>query len=231
LQACGERSRIHGLTKNNQWQSSSKEFFIPVKVLSKKFRGKFLYYLKQYYNQGLLNFYGKAKQYRNSKGFLALLDQCYSKDWYSYTKRTFSGPLAVIKYLASYTHQIAIANQRIISMDKEFVTIAVKDYKDGNKGKTITMRGVEFMRRFLMHVLPKRFVKIRHYGLLANRTKKKNLAICRQLTGSPAHKSKFEGLKTVEILCLLLGKDITLCPVCKKGKMQKIRTLKPAAAT
>jgi len=220
-----------GLTKDNRWRNSSKKFFIPVKVLAKKFRGKFLHYLKQYYEQNLLNFYGNAQQYRDLKTFTGLLDLCYTKNWYTYAKKTFSGPLAVIKYLGRYTHQIAIANNRIVSVDKDSVTIAVKDYQDGNKKKTITMQGVEFIRRFLMHVLPKGLVKIRHYGLLANRNKKTKLALCRKLTCSPAYKSKFEGLKTIEILCCLLGRDVTICPACNKGKLQRVYSLAPVAPT
>jgi len=156
-----------GLTKDKKWRNSSKKFFIPVKVLAKKFRGKFLYYLKQYYRQDLLKFFKEAVQYQNPKAFQSLLNQCYTKDWYTYTKRTFSGPLAVVQYLGRYTHRIAISNNRIVSMDKDTVTIAVKNYKKGDKKGTITLKGVEFIRRFLMHILPKGFIKIRHYGLLA----------------------------------------------------------------
>ena len=100
---------------------SSKKFFIPVRVLSKKFRGKFLYYLKQYYEQNQLNFYNDTEIYKDPKQFQELVDQCYEINWYSYTKRTFSGPLAVVKYLGRYTHRIAISNHRIFSVDKETV--------------------------------------------------------------------------------------------------------------
>jgi hypothetical protein len=209
-----------GLNKQNQWRNTSKKFFIPVKVLSKKFRGKYLYYLKQYYEQNLLKFYNDAKQYENPKRFQALVDECYAQDWYSYTKRTFSGPLAVVEYLGRYTHRIAISNHRIVSVDKDTVTFRVRDYKDKNRGKTIKMKAVEFIRRFLMHILPKRFVKIRHYGLLANRNKKTKLKLCRKLTKSPSYQPKFEGLSKVEILSILIGKDVTLCPGCKKNHLK-----------
>ena len=161
-----------GLNKLNQWQESSKKFFIPVKVLSEVMRRKFLDRLKKYYLQNKLNFYGSALKYMDSKVFLQLISQCYQKCWYSYAKETFKGPLAVMKYLGRYTHRIAISNSRIVSMDDNLVTINVKDYKDNNKSKTVTMTGVEFVRRFLMHVLPKGFVKARHFGLLANINKK-----------------------------------------------------------
>jgi hypothetical protein len=105
---------------------------------------------------------------------LSLLNKCYSLDWYSYTKRIFDGPLAMKEYLGRYTHRISISNNRIISVDVDTVTFGVRDYKNDNTKKNITLTKVEFIRRFLMHVLPKGFVKIRHYGLLANRNKKRN---------------------------------------------------------
>ena len=214
-----------GLTKKNQWRNTSNKFFIPVKVVSKKFRGKFLYYLKQYYQQNLLVFYAATQQYQNPKQFQALLDQCYRKNWYSYTKRTFSGPLAVVKYLGRYTHRIALSNSRIVAMDEDTVTITVKDRKYNNQTKKLALTGIEFIRRFFMHVLPKGFVKIRHYGLLSNRNKKTKLELSRKLTGSPIYQAKFEGLTTTEILSLLTGKAVTLCPVCAKGKLKLVYSL------
>jgi len=219
-----------GLTKLGQWQSSSKKFFIPVKVLSKKFRGKYLHYLKQYFRQNLLKFHGDAQEYQSPKLFLGLLDRCYALDWYTYTKETFSGPLAVVQYLGRYTHRIAISNYRMVSMDEHTVTFTVRDRKCGSRTRTLTLKGVEFIRRFLMHILPKGFVKIRHYGLLANRNKKTKLRLCRKLTGSPLYKPKYEGLNTIEILCALVGRDITVCPVCGKGKTQVVHLLYPSAS-
>uniref|UniRef100_UPI0038996707 IS91 family transposase n=1 Tax=Bacillus fonticola TaxID=2728853 RepID=UPI0038996707 len=211
-----------GLTKQNQWRSTSKRFFIPVKVLSKNFRGKFLYYLKQYYQQNRLEFYNDAKQFEDPKAFQELIDQCYNLNWYSYTKRTFSGPLAVIEYLGRYTHRIAISNHRILSVENDTVTILVKDYKNNNEKKTVKMKGVEFIRRLLMHILPRKFVKIRHYGLLANRNKKTKLQLCRRLTQSPVYQPKYEGLNTIEILSVLVNKDVTLCPGCRKSPLKMI---------
>lgn len=215
-----------GLTELGKWRSSKKKFFIPVKVLSRKIRGKFLYYLKQYYAQGQLNFYGSAEQYCNPGSFQGLVDRCYAKDWYTYTKRTFSGPQAVLKYLGNYTRRIAIANSRIVSVDDDTVTFTVKDRKAG-KTKPLTLPGVEFIRRFLMHVLPKGFVKIRHYGLLASRNKKTKLALCRKLTGTPAYKPVFEGLSILEVVCLLAGRDVTVCPACRKGSLERVHSFLP----
>jgi hypothetical protein len=209
-----------GLNHYNQWCCTSNKFFIPVKVLSKVFRGKYLYYLKQYYEQNQLEFYNDAIKYKQPKQFQKLIDECYSLDWYSYTKRTFSGPLAVVQYLGRYTHRIAISNNRIVSIDQDTVTIQVKDYKNNNRKKMVTMKGIEFIRRFFMHILPKRFVKIRHYGLLANRNVKTKLTLCRKLTKSPLYKPIFEGLNTIEILSILFKTDVTLCPACKKAHLK-----------
>lgn len=213
-----------GLTKANDYRRSKKTFFLPVKVLSKMFRGKYLYYLKQYHKEGQLNFYGQAKEYEESKAFKQLINQCYEKNWYTYAKETFSGPAAVIRYLGRYTHRIAISNNRIISMDKDSVTFVVK------KDKTITLKATEFIRRFLMHTLPSRFVKIRYYGILANRNKKKNIALCRKLTASPIYPSKYEGLKKIEIVSIIAKRDVTKCPTCKKGTMALTMTHHPQEA-
>jgi len=204
-----------GLTPQRQWRSSRKTFFLPVKVLAKKFRGKYLHYLKQSYRLDRLKFYGSASPYQDPKAFQELLDVCYAKDWYTYTQRTFSGPLAVIKYLSNYTHRIAIANSRIQSVDDKGVTFTVKDDQNSGKTKTVTLPGIEFIRRFLLHTLPKGFVKVRYYGILANRNKKTKLALCRKLTQSRSYRPRFQGLKTPEILLLLTGKDVTACPKCQ----------------
>ena len=208
-----------GLTKHNTWRASSKKFFIPVKVLSRKFRGKYLYYLKEYYRQGLLKFYNKARIYENKNGFQDLIDKCYSLDWYSYTKKTFDGPVAVMQYLGRYTHRIAISNNRILSLSDDTLTLGVKDYKDHNTKKQVTLTKMEFLRRLLMHVLPKGFVKVRHYGLLANRNKKTKLSLCRKLTKSPMYKSQFKDLSTLESASIILNKDLTLCPSCNKSHL------------
>ncbi len=204
-----------GLTKLNQWRSSSKKFFMPVKVLSKKFRGKYLHHLKQYYRQDRLHLYNLDAQ-----GFENMLNDCYTKDWYSYSKPPFSSPLAVIKYLGRYTHRIAISNNRIVSVNEQTVTFKVKDKNHAKKTKQLTLQGVEFIRRFLMHILPKGFVKIRYYGILAHRNKKTKLALCRKLTASPLYKPRFAGLNTIQIICALLGRDVRLCSVCKLGQME-----------
>jgi len=209
-----------GLTKDKKWQCSSKKFFIPVKVLSNMFRGKFLYQLKQYYNENKLEFYGESKEFENPEVFQSLLNSCYKKSWYIYSKRPFSSPTAVIEYLGRYTHRVAISNNRIVGIDGNSVTIKYKDYKENSKEKLMTLSGIEFIRRFLMHVLPKGFVKLRHYGILGNRNKKTKLELCRKLTKSIKIISKFKNLSTIEIFKIITGKDITKCPACGEGSMK-----------
>lgn len=219
-----------GLSKSNQWENTSKDFFIPVDVQSKVFRGKFLYYLDLYYKQNKLEFHGESKKYETPNNFKELVNICYNKNWYTYTQDTFTEPLAVIKYLGRYTHRIAISNERVVSIDDQFVTISIKDYKDNNETKMVTMKGTEFIRRFLMHILPKGFVKIRHYGILANRNKKTKLELCRQITFSPIIKAQFKDLPIIEIVNIISGKDVLLCKACNEGKMQKVASFAKGAS-
>ena len=203
-----------GLTSKKQWCDKGKEFFLPIKVLSKLFRGKYLSRLKELWEQNELCFYGTSSKYRNHYAFKELLDMCYSKEWIPHCKKTFNGAGSVINYLGKYTHRIAISNHRIICMDECTVTFYVKDYKEDSKWKEHTISGVEFIRRFLMHVPPRRFVRIRHYGLLCTRSKNKHLTLCRNLLGCKKYLSKLKDMETPEILETLYGIKITVCRCC-----------------
>ena len=202
-----------GIDKLGKWRNSKKNFFIPVKVLSRKFRGKFLHYLKQ----EKLDFYGDNEYLKIRENFDNLMAKLYNKEWISYCKPPFRDATCVIRYLGRYTHRVAISNNRIIGEENGEVTFKYRDYKDNKKMKEITLKAHEFIRRFLMHILPPRFMKIRHYGLLGNRNKSKKLAICKKLTNT-ANFKKLE-LSTLEILKKTLGVDFNLCPVCHKGHM------------
>jgi len=162
---------------------SRKKFFIPVKVISKKFRGKFLDLLKQAYDNGELAFFNEATKLALRSNFLSLVDTLYDKNWVVFCKKPFKSPGHVVRYLGRYTHRVAISNSRILAFDGQSVSFAWKDYKDGNKSKVMTLDTSEFSRRFLLHVLPDRFVKIRHYGLLCSRNIKTKLNKCMRLTG------------------------------------------------
>ena len=202
-----------GIDKIGKWRNSRKKFFIPVKVLSRKFRGKFLYYLKK----EKLEFYGKNEYLNNKQNFDELMSKMYNKEWISYCKPPFENAKSVIKYLGRYTHRVAISNERILREEKGEVTFKYRDYKDNNKMKEMTVKAEEFIRRFLMHILPPGFMKIRHYGLLGNRNKKTKLAVCKKLTNTTSPvKPK---LTTLEILKKTLGVDFNICPMCHKGHL------------
>ena len=149
-------------------------------------------------------------------------------EWIPYCKKTFNGAQSVIDYLGKYTHRIAVSNHRIIRMDKDTVTFSVKDYRSGGHWKELMLTGVEFIRRFLMHVPPKRFVRIRHYGLLCSRTKNQKLTLCRNLLGCRKYLSKLRDMEMPEILEYLYGIRICICKACGGclGKPQICRPLR-----
>ena len=167
-----------GIDKLGRWKNSKKKFFIPVKVLSRKFRGKFLHYLKQ----EKLEFYGDNKYLENPNEFNDLIAKMYNQEWISYCKPPFRDAKCVIRYLGRYTHRVAISDNRIIKEENGKVTFKYRDYKDNKRTKVMTLNAEEFTRRFMMHILPPQFMKIRHYGLLGNRNKKVKLAECNRLT-------------------------------------------------
>ena len=202
-----------GIDKLGKWRDSKKKFFIPVRVLSRKFRGKFLYYLKQ----EKLEFYGENKYLKNPEEFDKLMAKMYNKEWISYCKEPFEDAKSVIKYLGRYTHRVAISNNRIIKEENGEITFTYRDYKDNKKIKEMTLKVEEFIRRFTMHILPPGFMKIRHYGLLGNRNKKTKLAICKKLTNTANF--EHQEISTLEILKKTLGVDFNLCPHCHKGHL------------
>lgn len=177
-----------GLTKANQLQKCSSKFFIPVKVLGKKFRGKFLALLQELYDLNKLHFSGSCKKLRNSYEWREFRDSLYKKQWVPFIKETFNGFGNAMDYLGRYTHRIAISNGRIKQVTDTHVTFWAKDYRTGEV-KDVTITHVEFIRRFLMHVLPRGFQKIRYYGFLNNRYKKKNLKLIAKLTGKQLFQS------------------------------------------
>ena len=212
-----------GLTAKNQWKDNGNDFFLPIRVISKVFRGKYLEELKLLWKEEKLQFYGSSEKYRNHYVFQELLDTCYAMEWVPYCKKTFNGAQSVINYLGKYTHRIAISNYRLISMDEKTVTFSVKDYHNEGKWKNLTLSGIEFIRRFLIHVPPKRFVRIRHYGLLCSRTKNKKLTICRNLLGCQKYLSKLREMEMPQILEHLYEIKACICKTCggHLGKPQK----------
>jgi len=203
-----------GLDHKNKWCDKGSDFFLPVKVLSRVFRGKYMEAIKSLWKQEKLEFHGTAEKYRNHHNFKELLNLCYEKEWFPYCKKTFNGAQSVIKYLGKYTHRIAISNYRILRVNNNNVTFSVKDYDNPGTWKELTLSGIEFIRRFLMHVPPKRFVRIRHYGLLATRIKTKKLAYCRNLLGCKQYLSNLRDKTVPEIMKILWNFDVISCKEC-----------------
>jgi hypothetical protein len=212
-----------GLSSIGKWVNSRKKFFIPVKVLSRKFRGKFLYYLKQLYYQNRLEFHGSQTYLCNNKDFEKLLSSLYDKEWVVYCKPPFKNAACVVEYLGRYTHRVAISNKRILRIEKDTVTFKWRDYKDGSKHKVITLSADEFIRRFLIHILPNGFMKIRHYGLLGNRNKTTKLKVCKQLTHTPLISK--EKASTLELIQRITGIDVCKCPNCGSEKPKRFMSL------
>lgn len=208
-----------GLTKDNKWKKSSDKFFVPVKVLSKVFRGKFMSYLKENYKKDELSFYGAAEEYGNINKFRILINKLYSINWYSYVKRPFNNADAIIEYLARYTHKIAITNSRIVKVEDGKVFFKYKDYKDNSKQKTMSLEAIEFIRRFLMHVLPNKFVKIRYYGINANRNKNTKLKLSQKLTNI-LNNTLYKKLTKTELLKKITNGKAFLCPVCNRERLK-----------
>jgi predicted Zn-ribbon and HTH transcriptional regulator len=204
-----------GLTLTGKWVNSRKKFFLPVKVLSRKFRGKFLYYLKQ----ADLEYHGQQKYLLDPYCFNAFLSQLYQKEWIVYCKPPFKNASSVVEYLGRYTHRVAISNSRIVKSENGMVSFKWRDYKDNNQWKIMTVSADEFIRRFLIHILPNRFMKIRHYGFLGNRNKSTKLIVCKKLTNTPV--SPFIRASTNQLIQKIIGRDISRCPQCGSPKVRQ----------
>jgi hypothetical protein len=199
---------------------------MPVKVLSRLFRGKFLYYLKKEYDAGNLRFPGKISEFET--GFKSRINNLYQNEWVVYCKPPFQSPQKLFEYLGRYTHRVAISNNRIYNIENGKVSFYWRDYADGNKNKLMTLDAFEFIRRFLLHVLPEGFVKIRYYGLLSNRNRKIKLKQCRELldTSSSETKRKVTSENLTECLFGISGIDPWRCPICG-GRMVTREVLYP----
>jgi hypothetical protein len=164
-----------------RWVSCRPGFFLPVRVLGRLCRGKFLAGLRAAHADGTLGCHGRLAALADPAAFAAFLKPLYEQDWVAYAKPPFGGPEQVLKYLARYTHRVAISNRRLLALDDAGVTFTYKDYADDRRHKQLTLAAPEFIRRFLQHVLPSGFVKVRHYGLLSNRYRADRLRVCRAL--------------------------------------------------
>src|SRR6516164_4550392 len=171
---------------HRSWIRPRYAFFLPVKVLSRVFRGKFLAGVKCLHRRKKLQCAGPAAALADPRQFAKLLRRLHRHDWVVYAKPAFGGPMQVLRYLGRYTHRVAISNHRLLAFNQERVTFRWKDYAHGGKQGTMTLAATEFLRRFFLHVLPRGFVRIRHFGFLANRFRASRLALGRQLLASSA---------------------------------------------
>jgi hypothetical protein len=207
------------------WIACRPGFFLPVRVLSRVFRGLFLHYLEKAFAAGELRFFSAYQPLREPAAFRRYLTPIHRTEWVVYAKRPFAGPGQVLDYVGRYTHRVAISNNRLLSMDDDKVRFRWKDYRDGNRQKTMTLDGGEFIRRFLIHVLPDGFHRIRYFGFLGNCQRTRKLALCRKLLGmappGPAnpsvdHRGRFEALT---------GRSLRECPHCRTGIMVVIDSI------
>jgi hypothetical protein len=202
---------------HSRWIATRRSrFFLPVRVLSRMFRGKLLAFLKQSYQRSQLCFAGKLAELSTPRAFHSLLDTLRRREWVVYSKPPFGGPEHVLKYLARYTHRVAISNGKLLSLDDGQVRFRWRDSRHDNRSSVMTLDTVEFIRRFLLHVLPAGFVKIRHFGLLANRNRRQALTLCR------LHLSA----TTPDINALLTEQQKFAlnrsCPQCKRGTLHVV---------
>ena len=205
----------------SRWIACRKSFFLPVRVLSRLFRKKFLRSLRAAFHKGDLRFTGELHDLTEPAAFRSLCQQALRNEWVVYAKPPFGGPERVLKYLARYTHRVAISNHRLRSLENARVSFDWKDYAHGSRTTIMTLDAVEFIRRFLLHVLPSGLVRIRHFGFLANRVRKQKLERCRALlearTLSPITASEDRSHAQIE--------DAHRCPICKLGRLIVIELL------
>ena len=212
-----------GITPDGKLRLSKGSFFIPVRVLRNKFRGKFLSLLDRLYKDGQLSFSETCKDLRNSYAWNGFRDSLFHKDWCPYIKETFNGFGNAIDYLGRYTHRIAVSNSRILSVSDSSVSFSARGKRPGDPKRTVTLTKQEFIRRFLLHVLPSGFQKIRYYGFLNNRTKSKNLDLIAKLQNRRRMKARYAGLSMREFLRAAWNIDICLCPNCGMSSMHTVR--------
>ena len=211
-----------GLTKDGKLRKSSGHFFIRTEVLRDKFKGKYMAYLSSLYENGSLAFSSSCEDLRNPYHWKEWKNRLYGMDWCPYIKETFNGFGNAIEYLGRYTHKIAISNSRILSVSEDTVTFSARGKKPDEPKRQITLSHTEFIRRYLMHVLPSGFQKIRYYGFLNNRYKTRNLKRIFKLQGHQRFKARYTGLSMTDLLKTIWNLDIHTCPECGCCSMQHI---------
>ena len=212
---------------NSRWVSCREGLFLPVRVLSRLFREKFLFYLKQAYGQGKLEFFSDLKPLADPQAFRQFLRRNREHEWVVYAKPPFGGPAQVLDYVGRYTHRVAISNHRLVAFQDGRVTFHWKDRRKHDRIRTMTLEADEFIRRFLLHVLPPGFAKIRYFGFMANRHRRRRLSLCRQILHAPQPESDPQLLDWKSRHEALTGESFDLCPVCRQGRMHLLQILPP----
>ncbi len=213
----------------DRWVSCRPNFFLPVRVLSSLFRRLFLESLEKAFDAGKLQFFGTLEPLQKRPAFSRHMGNLKKRDWVVYAKPPFAGPQQVLDYVGRYTHRVAISNNRLLDIENDQVQFRWKDYRAGDQVKTMTLRAEEFIRRFLLHVLPNGFRRIRYYGFLGNRHREEKLARCRHLLGMPqVEKDNAESVTETDYLERyedLTGRSLRQCPQCHRGNMVVVRIL------
>ena len=209
----------------NRWVPARKSFLFRIDSLRKEFRKRYLRNLKAAYQKDELIFPGNTEGFESEEEFSKLIESLSKVNWIAYAKRPFAGPEKVLDYLGRYTHRVAISNNRILSIDNAKVTFTYRDRKKDGEIRKMTLDAHEFIRRFLLHILPMGFVKIRYFGFLSHKNKKQAIALLRKLIDPHAILPEKIKETILQMMLRLTGTDITRCPKCKKGKMTVIRKL------
>ena len=211
----------------SRWIACRKDsFFLPVRLLSHRFRKKFLRQLRQAFRHGALRFTGQLRSLASAHAFEAMCEQAAKIEWVVHIKPPFGGPQRVLRYLARYTHRVAISNHRLRALENGCVSFEWKDYAQQGQRKIMTLDAVEFMRRFLLHVLPSGLVRIRQFGFLANRFRTQNLRLCRGLLAVGQTLASADSRNPADTS----GPDHSSCPICKLGRLFRIEVIYPEPA-
>lgn len=208
-----------------RWISSNKSYLFRVQSLSKEFKKRYLGLFEKVYLNNELSLPGKLANYRNKPEFSSFVRLLFGIKWLVYAKRPFAGPEQVLEYLGRYTHRVAISNNRIKSIDNNQICFEYRDRADNNTTKEMIVSAPEFIRRFLLHVLPENFMKIRYFGFLSHRNKKQAVKIIRQLIDPDVNMPQKVEETYLEMMKRLTGQDLLCCPNCKKGRMTIIKKL------
>jgi hypothetical protein len=238
-QTLGDHYHLHSIVTGggvardqSRWVATSPHYLFPVRALSRRFRGKYLAGLNALFTTGKVEFHGELTETATPAKFAALLRQAARSEWVVYAKRPFAGPEQVLAYLSRYTHRVALSPRRLLAANETSVTFAYKDYADDSRPKTMTLTPAEFVRRFTLHVLPERFVKIRHYGLLGNRQKQMRLARARELVGVAPLPPPIEPKPLPELLRAPATQPAPMiCPFCWRPGLVKLGEVPPRPVT